>query len=84
MSHWPGEVEEHAGAEELPLLRLLDRQGEDALEAEAEDGEGQVPVVGVILHVHHPGQVSRLSNTHNLCPSPTCTLPRAHGSRKYI
>ena len=56
MSHWPGEVEEHAGAEEFPLLRLLDRQGEDALKAEAEDGEGQVPVVGVILHVHHPGQ----------------------------
>ena len=55
MLHWrpdrPGEVEEHTRTEEPPLLRLLDGQCEDPLEAETEDGEGQVPVVLVSLHV---------------------------------
>ena len=59
----PGEVEEDTGTEEPPLLGLLDGQSEDPLEAETEDGEAEVPVVLVPLHVHHSGGEYQYNHT---------------------
>ena len=61
----------------FPLLRLLDGKREDPLEAEEEEGDGQVPVPGVVLQGYHlceKGFILRCfpgkRNTGKLC----CTL----------